>query len=299
MSKFVVAVSGGVDSMALLHMFSKNEFPISHFPFPISQLIVAHFDHGIRPGSYLDAQLVEATASKYNLSFELGVTQLGPGASEDAARRARYDFLETVRTKHKADGIIAAHHQDDEIETAIINLLRGTGYRGLTPMRSNKKLIRPLLDTPKAEIINYAKANKLKWREDSTNTDIKYLRNKVRTTIMPNLAPGQSARDSFLKLIHSSSRAGLELDDELGKLLFSRFGPASLERQLINNLPHRVGRELVATWLRANGLNSYDKKTLERLAMAAKTGRPGSRQPAGPGFCILVGKTKLSLQPNG
>ncbi len=106
--KYVLAVSGGVDSMTLLHLLSKK---------PVVELVVAHFDHGIRPDSTEDERLVAETAQEYNLPLEVGHGKLDAGASEKNAREARYQFLESVAKKHTAKGVITAHHQDDLIGT--------------------------------------------------------------------------------------------------------------------------------------------------------------------------------------
>src|SRR5665213_4424111 len=100
--KYALAVSGGVDSMALLDMLAKK---------PGVNLVVAHFNHGIRGDSGHDEKLVKQAAAAYGLIFELGAARLGKGASEAAAREARYDFLNRVMKKHQADAIISAHHQ--------------------------------------------------------------------------------------------------------------------------------------------------------------------------------------------
>src|SRR5688572_27728765 len=125
--KYIVAVSGGVDSMVLLHLLSQHSQ---------SELIVAHFDHGIRPDSAEDRKLVEKTAKKYGLEFVYREGELGPGASEAEAREARYGFLQIIKVKHNAKAIVTAHHQDDMLETAIINMLRGTGRKGLSSLVS-------------------------------------------------------------------------------------------------------------------------------------------------------------------
>src|SRR6266540_5641084 len=145
--KYVVAVSGGVDSMVLLHMLHQG---------PGLQLIVAHFEHGIRPDSDSDRKLVEAAAKHYGLPFRFAHGNLGPQASEAAARQARYAFLRMVQKESGAQGVITAHHQDDLIETAIINLLRGTGRKGLSALASTDDLIRPLLAATKADIYDAA-----------------------------------------------------------------------------------------------------------------------------------------------
>src|SRR4051812_31887046 len=107
--KYILAVSGGVDSMVLLDLLARK---------PGIELVVAHFDHGIRPDSKKDEVLVRKAAASYGVAFEPGQGNLGPAASEATARQARYHFLDEVLTKHQALKIITAHHQDDAIETA-------------------------------------------------------------------------------------------------------------------------------------------------------------------------------------
>jgi tRNA(Ile)-lysidine synthetase-like protein len=168
MDKYVVAVSGGVDSVVLLDILARQ---------PGLNLIVAHFDHGIRKDSGIDAIFVAGLAKKYDLPFETKREVLGPDASEDKARKRRYEFLRSVAKKHDAK-LVTAHHADDVIESIIINLLRGTGWRGLAVLDSDVK--RLLTGLTKAEILEYAKHHKLVWHEDSTNAEDKYLRNQIR-----------------------------------------------------------------------------------------------------------------------
>ena len=168
MAKLVLAVSGGVDSVVLLDMLSKR---------PGLELVVAHFDHGIRDDSADDVEFVAGLAKKYGLLFETKREELGKKASEEMARTRRYEFLREVARKYDAK-LVTAHHGDDVIETIAINLSRGTGWRGLSAMDSD--IIRPLTDMTKSEIMDYAKKNKLTWREDSTNNSDDYLRNRIR-----------------------------------------------------------------------------------------------------------------------
>lgn len=166
--KYVVAISGGVDSIVLLDLLSKQLD---------LDLIVAHFDHGIRDDSGLDAKSVADLAQKYNLPFEIKREELGLGASEEMARNRRYKFLRAVAKKHNAK-LVTAHHADDVVETIAINLSRGTGWRGLAAMDSD--VIRPLTNITKLEILDYARKHELAWHEDSTNATDKYLRNRIR-----------------------------------------------------------------------------------------------------------------------
>ncbi|HEU4830732.1 MAG TPA: tRNA lysidine(34) synthetase TilS [Candidatus Saccharimonadales bacterium] len=166
--RYVVAVSGGVDSVVLLDMLSKQ---------PNLELVVAHFDHGIREDSADDALFVSELAKKYKVKFETQREELGTNASEDLARTRRYKFLRSVAEKYDAE-LITAHHADDVIETIAINVTRGTGWRGLAVLDSN--IVRPLLDMTKNEILDYAKVQNLQWHEDSTNAGDAYLRNRIR-----------------------------------------------------------------------------------------------------------------------
>lgn len=166
--KYVLAVSGGVDSVVLLDMLSRT---------PNLDLVIAHFDHGIRDDSADDAKFVAELAKKYNLPFEMKREELGKNVSEEMARIRRYDFLWSVAYKHNAK-LVTAHHADDVIETIAINLSRGTGWRGSAAMDSD--IVRPMTNIMKSEIIGYATRHNLKWHEDSTNVKNDYLRNRLR-----------------------------------------------------------------------------------------------------------------------
>lgn len=164
-----MAVSGGVDSVVLLDTLLK------HYT---QDIVVAHVDHGIRPESGEDAAFVRNLASSYKVPYESVELALGAGASEDKARRARYSFLRDVKKKHNGH-IVTAHHADDVVETVAINLLRGTGWRGLAVFGADD-VYRPLTGMFKHEIIDHAQRQGLVWREDSTNASDRYLRNRIR-----------------------------------------------------------------------------------------------------------------------
>jgi tRNA(Ile)-lysidine synthase len=285
--KYVIAVSGGIDSMSLLHVLRGR---------PRLELVVAHFDHGIRPGSSADRRFVAALAKKYELPFYYAEGKLGPNASEAAARRARYDFLRKIQNESGARAIVTAHHQDDALETAIINLLRGTGRKGLSALRSRPGIERPLLRLTKAEISDYARANRLAWREDSTNEDETYLRNYVRRRIMPRLEGVFRAR--LLEIIANSADNSAKIDTLLVKYLpedSSEGGGDVLSRQYFAGLSHAVAREVIAAWLRDRGLRDFDRKTLDRLVVGAKTGRPGSQFDVRRSAKLRVGQESLAL----
>jgi tRNA(Ile)-lysidine synthase len=170
--KYIIAVSGGVDSMVLLNILYKKISTEAQSQNIVLSVVVAHFNHGIRQDSKADETLVQKTAKKYNLPFEVGYGRLGKNASEQKARNRRYKFLETIKTKYSADAIITAHHQDDFIETAFLNILRGSGHRGLAAMKVNQQVKRPLLHVNKESILRYANKHRIKWIEDSTKKKI-------------------------------------------------------------------------------------------------------------------------------
>jgi tRNA(Ile)-lysidine synthetase-like protein len=281
--KYVVAVSGGVDSMVLLDLLR----PLSDV-----ELVVAHFDHGIRPDSSEDRKLVEATARNFDLPFAFEAANLGKAASEATAREARYDFLRRVKNDTGAAAIVTAHHQDDMVETAIINLLRGTGRKGLSSLRSTDEIKRPLLNIPKSEIRVYAQQHALVWREDSTNQDEMYLRNYVRHRLLPRLGKEKKAR--LLQIINRAAETNQRLDDELLQLMPA--GSESLQRQDIIRLSHAEARELMAAWLRGNGLRDFDRKALERLVVAAKTAPAGKQIDVINRVIMRIGRQDLALE---
>jgi len=281
--KYVVAVSGGVDSMVLLDILRG---------LPDVELIVAHFEHGIRKDSDQDRKLVETTAEKYGLPFVYKHGNLGVGVSEATARTVRYNFLRQVQKEQNAAGIITAHHKDDVLETAIFNLIRGTGRKGLSALQSTADLVRPLLHIYKDEILAYAQEHHIKWHEDSTNTDETYTRNFIRRQIMPRLNARQKAElAAFVAHAETSNGAIDSMLDELIKR-----GGNSMDRQWFIMLPHQVSREVLATWLRAHNVRDFDKRLIERLVIAAKVAVPGKVSDINADLLLHVGKHSLELR---
>lgn len=281
--RYIVAVSGGVDSMVLLDLLQKV---------PDLQLTVAHFEHGIRQDSEEDLQLVRQVATQHGLPFVFNRGWLGPTVSEAAARQARYKFLHTVRQASQAQAIITAHHKDDLLETAILNLLRGTAHKGLSSLKSRDHVIRPLLGFHKAELRDYADQQQLAWREDSTNNDQKYLRNYVRQSILPRFTPDQKVQ--LYQHIAQSQQLSAELEKLLAVQLHIQPALDKLDRQWFIHLPHAVAREVLATWLRRHKI-SFDKKTLERLVVAAKTYGHQKQAPIAGGYYLSIEKDYLAL----
>jgi tRNA(Ile)-lysidine synthetase-like protein len=282
--KYVVAVSGGVDSMVLLDML-RNLSGV--------QLVVAHFDHGIRADSAQDRELVEQVAARYGLPFVYETAKLGAGASEAVARTARYAFLQRVMSEHQARAIITAHHQDDMLETAILNILRGTGRKGLSALGSSAVRIRPLLDWPKEAIVAYAHEHHIIWHEDSTNADEQYLRNYIRRNIMTRLTT--LGRAALLGHVHAARRINEELDTLLHADLDRQTAHDEMNRRWFTQLPYAVAAEMMAMYLRRNNVASFDRRTIDRLVVAAKTAHPGKRADAGGGLVLYIGKETIQI----
>ena len=283
--RYVVAVSGGVDSVVLLHILKDQ---------PGVKLTVAHYDHGIREDSAEDRRLVQALAWEYGLPFVYHMGQLGPHASEAQAREARYAFLHDARRASGAHAIITAHHQDDVLETIILNLLRGTGRRGLSSLKSTDIVKRPLLQVPKNELLRYANREGLRWREDSTNTDVKYLRNYVRKNILPRFA--NADREVLLGISKRAAEINGELAEQASNYLHLQPAAGVLDRQSFIMLPHAVAREIMAEWLLANSGAELSRRLLERLVVSAKTGRSNSKVDVDKGHWLELTREHLALK---
>jgi tRNA(Ile)-lysidine synthase len=177
----ILGVSGGRDSMALCHALLNQR--------PDLTIIPAHVDHGLRASSADDAEFVEGMMARWELPCETYKPRAPKtGNTEAWGRDKRYEFFEKLRKKHKADLVLTAHHQDDDVETLIMFLLRGTRVKGLSGMNLQRgKLVRPLLFTARSEINEYAEHHDLPYRDDPTNKDETYTRNFLRNKVVPVL----------------------------------------------------------------------------------------------------------------
>lgn len=220
--KVVVAVSGGVDSTALLDILDslKGKLQI--------KLFVAHLNHKIRKGqSDLDEAFVKSLAKKYNFpctAEEFDVPQFAKKNKmnlEDAARRIRYEFLSRVAAKYGAGKIALAHTADDNIETFLMRLIRGAGLKGLESIPAVRgNIIRPMIELLREDIQQYLKSRKIKPRIDLTNLDTKYLRNRVRHDLLPALKSyNRNIKEVLLRTIHAVSDDQSFIEHESGKSL--------------------------------------------------------------------------------
>lgn len=196
--KIIVGVSGGADSVALLDIL--HSFGL--------ECVVAHCNFHLRgEESNRDAFFVEELCKKYNLKYERidfdteAYAAINSVSIEMAARELRYNWFEQLRVIHMADKIAVAHHRDDSVETILLNLVRGTGIRGLTGIAPvNGYVIRPLLSLSRDEIVEYLKDRRLSFVNDSTNNEDMYARNKIRLNVIPVLeAINPSVKESVNK----------------------------------------------------------------------------------------------------
>ena len=275
--KKLLAVSGGIDSVVMLHLFRNDK-----------DAVVLHFDHGIRQSSAEDCAFVKGLAEKYGLSFVSKRAELGENCSEEAARTARYEFFKS-QISSSDDKIYTAHHQNDLIESVVINLLRGTGWRGLAPLRDSN-LCRPLLDWSKADIYRYATEHKLRFRLDQSNNEDKYLRNRIRQKLL-DCAPEEKAK--LLELAKRQRVIADDFDELLSELLpeDSRYSKA-----LLGDLEDNLALELLRYALKTH--QRLTRPQLRRALEAIRTFEPGKRFSLSKDKFLVVGRYYFSIEDN-
>lgn len=206
-SRVLIAVSGGVDSMSLMHLFHAANIPSA----------VAHCNFNLRGNdSNADEKLVKDTAESLGLEFYRKGFRTDSFAKDNgvsiqmAARKLRYDWFHELSKAHQYDFIATAHHADDQVETILLNLTKGTGIAGMHGIpESAGKIIRPLVHLSRKEIIHYAQEQRIAWREDASNDESDYERNFIRNEVIPMLRSiNPSVTDAIIK--HSTIMARYE-----------------------------------------------------------------------------------------
>jgi tRNA(Ile)-lysidine synthase len=187
-ASILVAVSGGVDSVVLLHLLTRIAPELG------LEIQAAHLDHGIRAASGRDADFVSQLCRQWGCPCHTEQRDVPALAKEQkislemAGREVRREFLEQLAAGQQADLVALAHHRDDQVETFMLRLIRGSGQSGLGGMHIQAGLWwRPLLTCSRAQILEYAQQNQLAWVEDETNRDPTYLRNRIRNQLVPQL----------------------------------------------------------------------------------------------------------------
>lgn len=235
--KLFVACSGGIDSMVLLDLLSTVH----------THIHVLHVNYHLRgEDSNLDQQLIEKECTKRNIPFTVLDVDLkaelksNNGNLQDKARKVRYNFFEK-QLSIKPSKLVVAHHQDDQIETFFINIARKSGIMGLSAMLPiHNKVLRPLLSISRADIIQYAHEKGVKWREDKSNLENTYQRNKWRNVFLPLIEKENSAiKESVLFLIEKFQETQSILENKVsdlnlqisatGVLSFKEFDKLSME----------------------------------------------------------------------
>jgi tRNA(Ile)-lysidine synthase len=184
--KVVLGVSGGCDSVVLLHLLWRFQERLN------LEFVVAHFDHALRETSFEDQQFVRELAAKYRLPYFSSRAESSPQTEniEHWARTKRYQFLTSVQDEIEADLIATAHHANDEVETILFRMITGRlaqSVYGIAEVDLNRSLIRPLLAVRRKEIESYAREHHLSFVTDETNFDLNYSRNFLRNKIIPEI----------------------------------------------------------------------------------------------------------------
>jgi len=284
--RILVAVSGGPDSTALLHILNELA-PAGGF-----SLAVAHLDHAIRPESSADAEFVREMAAALALPFVVERADVPARAQKEkislelAARRARIEFLTRAAEELGADRIAGGHTADDQAETVLFRILRGTGVRGLAgipPVRVDRshhglRFIRPLLSLRRGEIVRYLNERGLKWRTDATNLSEEHTRNRIRNALLPQLEEEYNPRlrEALVRLSELARSAARRLEAEAA---------AALDGGLLRTgAPGRVE-------LAASGLREMDPVLLGAVLQEAL-----ARLVAGGGALAPVEITSVHLE---
>jgi len=288
-SKLLVAVSGGLDSMVLLDLLCKLNF----------QVAIVHVNFQLRgEESNEDENFVKLQAEKYQIPTFINrfdteeYVVKNKKSIQVAARELRYKWFQQLAEQQEFDYILTAHHLDDQVETFLINFTRGTGIEGLTGINQvNGIIVRPLLPFSREELMNYAIHHTISWREDSSNSSDKYLRNRVRHQVIPIL---KELNPSFLNAFKQTISHLREAENAIDKTSNFYFDKAvkNTENQLIINI-----LELKKTpdfsfylyqWLKKYGFKAWDDIT---NLLEAQTGK----QIFSSTHVLLKNRTELIL----
>ena len=323
-SGLVVAVSGGPDSLCLLHVLRQL-----HGDYQV-RLHVAHLDHGLRPEAAADAAFVAKTAQAWGIPYSLGHADVraqaaaGHRSLEEAARLARYRFLAEVARTVGAAAVAVGHNADDQVETVLMHCLRGAGLAGLRGMRRRAPwpadpdfrslgdfgglcLIRPLLDVPREAIEAYLREQGLSPRLDVTNLELTFYRNRIRHELVPLL---ETYNPRIRELLHRSADLLADDYDDVQHALDAPWpalvlveGPEAvlLRRAAFRELAPSLQRSALrrAVGLLRRSLRDLGAFHVEQARVAALQAPAGSTITLPAGLVLEVGYDRLTIRPAG
>jgi tRNA(Ile)-lysidine synthase len=277
-TRLITAFSGGVDSTGLLHVLSVL------VPRLGLRLEAAHLDHGMRPESPAEAEHARAVCASLGVPFHMERTDV-PALARDAAtgleetaRAARYAFLDRTRAKTGADWICLGHQLDDLAEDVLMRLVRGAGWPelgGMEAVDADRRILRPMLMTPKAEIVAFCRDIGASWTEDRSNEDMAFLRNRVRHTMLPLFL---QENPSFLQAVARTWRLA-RLDAQLFASLQPGLPCEDGDIVLADDILREAHPALRLRWFKAAvsalGPGQALMENLEALEAAWARGEPG------------------------
>ena len=291
----IVAVSGGADSVALLDLLNAvaPEFGLD--------LVVAHVDHGIQAGSGDVGTWVGRLAAMFGTPFDLGELALGPKTTETTARRARYAWLRDVVARKGARYLVTAHHRDDQVETVVMRVLRGSAPSGLAGMaaRARGGLTRPLLPFSHAELVAFAEERNLPVHDDPANRDPKHLRSWVRGVLLPLVASrmGPMVIDHLARVSHFAAADRRAWDRVLELVPPEEFRIAARGFDVARGALSRYDPALSAALLRAAarrvGLVWGPRRARSLIRLAGR--QSGRREALGGGWEAAVEFDRLKI----
>jgi tRNA(Ile)-lysidine synthase len=267
--RYLIGVSGGRDSVALVHWLVNLGY---------KKLIVCHLNHQLRGrSSDADARFVEKIAGKYRAEFELESANVHAFATkqkmsiETAARDSRYSFFAKVAKRRRCHTIFLAHHADDLVETFLINLFRGAGSAGLAGIREvstrciddvGLTIVRPLLGVWRKQIDNYVRKHRLTFREDASNKNLNPFRNRIRHRIIPYLEKicGRNIRPAIWRAATIAGEEEAWIEKQLPDSTDAQFSVGQLRA-----LPVALQRRAILKWLRAQNIAEVGFDVIERI----------------------------------
>ncbi|MBH31283.1 MAG: tRNA lysidine(34) synthetase TilS [Candidatus Marinimicrobia bacterium] len=300
-SCILLAVSGGVDSVVMTHLFCAvmEEFDLT--------LKIAHFNHNLRgEESDEDEALVKKLAEGSDLRFTSGKWDSPSGGNFEArARKARYSFLENTRRELKCDLIATGHHTDDQAETVLMRFIEGSGYRGLRGIQKKSgKIIRPLLRFRKKELLDYAEENRLRYRVDSSNSNLNFDRNRIRKEVIPTI---EKLNPSFARTVTRTLSSLHEISDLLNREVSALYaktvsltpdGYFQIDEKHMGETPPLVKKELIRSM--AEGDNALWRGAVwDRLDNFLQSASVGDIINLPNGYRLLKDRHQFFLKQDG